>query len=66
MKTSLIIIAIASSLFAKSQVTYHTPAGKDSSIEEKFMATKNPTSKPKHFLNLKEKLLSLKKYFLKN
>jgi gamma-glutamylcysteine synthetase len=31
MKTSLIIIAIASSLFAKSQVTYHTPAGKDSS-----------------------------------
>ncbi|MGO4710575.1 hypothetical protein AB4Y90_16015 [Chryseobacterium sp. 2TAF14] len=41
MKTPLILIAIISSVFAKSQVTY-TTAGKDSSAEEKIYGNKEP------------------------
>lgn len=42
MKRSLIIITIISSVFVKSQVTYRTTAGKESSTEEKIYGNKKP------------------------
>ena len=42
MKTPLIILAIVSFVFAKSQVTYRTTTGKDPSIEEIIYGNKKP------------------------
>ncbi|WP_160138267.1 hypothetical protein [Chryseobacterium sp. c4a] len=42
MKTFLLILTVVSSIFVKSQVTSHPPAGKDPSIEEKIYGNKKP------------------------
>jgi hypothetical protein len=61
MKTFLIIIAIASSVFAKSQATSHTPAGKDSSIEEKIYGNKEPYEQAETFPQFKGEITQFKK-----
>lgn len=61
MKTFLIIIAIASSVFAKSQATSHTPAGKDSSIEEKIYGNKEPYEQAEKFPQFKGEITQFKK-----
>ncbi|MDN3693395.1 hypothetical protein QWZ06_14420 [Chryseobacterium tructae] len=64
MKTFLLIITVASSIFVKSQVTNHPPAGKASSIEEKIYGNKKPYEQAEIIPQFKGEITKFKKLLL--